>query len=262
MKWLGGNSPLVSAQLAGKTLTIRRGTIPEKADKDDAWWAALSNRYDKIFDIGANVGYATLLATINDTDKTVVLADPNPKALEIAKENLESNGLGGNKTYINTFVGNENGKQVKFYTLGTGSAGSMYGSHADSAKAVNAYTMVNTTTLDDIVTDTGIIPELVKIDVEAAESYVLQGATKLAAKQSAIFMVEMHGPEEMPMIKNAGLVLDWCTINSYTAWYMKEHTQLMNAEQISHRGRCHLLLLPQGIAYPDYLKEIEEGESL
>lgn len=259
---LGQKTVYETVGLLGKSLTVSAGTINKKADKDDAWWYALAQRYDMIYDIGANVGFSTILAAIQYPDKHILLADPNPLALKQAAENLERNGMGVNKIYINAFVGDKKGAEVKFYTLGTGSAGSMFGSHADSAKAVNAHYMVPTTTLDDLVAETGLIPGLVKIDVEAAESYVLQGATQLAAKQQAVIMVEMHGPQEMPMMKNAGLVLDWCKANRYGAYYMKEHTPLHSAEQIAHRGRCHLLLLPAGMNYPEYLKGISEGDEL
>lgn len=259
---LGQKTGVEEATLGGKALKVSAGTINKKADKDDAWWYALAKRYDIIYDIGANVGYSSILASLDDAGKTILLADPNPQALEQARQNLEGNGMGVNKRYTNAFVGERKGEQVKFYTLGTGSAGSMFGSHADSAKAVNAWYMVDTTTLDDVVADTGIVPQLVKIDVEAAESYVLNGATELAKKQQAVFMVEMHAPPEMPMLKNAGLILDWCAANNYRAYYMKEHRELNDAQQIAHRGRCHLLLLPSNALYPECLNVIQEGDEI
>ncbi len=261
-KLLGSKTRFEQVGLPGRVLTVSVGCINKKADKDDAWWYILAQKHDDIYDIGANVGFSTILATLENPTKRILLADPNPLALKLAEENLVRNGLGDNKTYVNAFVGEQKGEQVKFYTLGTGSAGSMFGSHADSAKAVNAYYMVDTSTLDDIIAETGWVPQLVKIDVEAAESYVLKGATGLAAQQQAIFMVEMHGPPEMPMVKNANLILDWCKMNKYTVYYMKEHKQLESANQIAHRGRCHLLLLPEGIEYPDYLKEVGEGDEV
>ncbi len=261
-KLLGRKQQLETVKLCGMTLTVAAGTIPKKTDKDDAWWYILCQRYDVIFDIGSNVGYSSILAAINMPGKKILLADPNPLALDVARHNLERNGMGAGKEYINAFAGALKGESVKFYTLGTGSAGSMFGSHAESARKVNAYYMVATTTLDDMVADTGLWPTLVKIDVEAAESFVLQGAVKLAARQEAVFMVEMHGPAEMPMEQNAGLVLDWCKANSYQAWYMKEQALLQSATQIAHRGRCHLLLLPKGMDYPEYLKRIKEGDGL
>ncbi|HEY9176143.1 MAG TPA: FkbM family methyltransferase [Flavipsychrobacter sp.] len=261
-KLLGQKNATERVMLGEVAVTVTEGAINKKADKDDAWWYAMAQRYGKIYDVGANVGYSTMLACLNDMDKTVLLADPNPMALEVARQNLERNGMGNCKSYVNAFVGEQRGNQVKFYTLGTGSAGSMFGSHADSAKAVNAWYMVDTTTLDDIVAETGIVPQLVKIDVEAAESHVLNGAQALARQQTAIFLVEMHAPPEMPMLKNAGLVLDWCTANSYQAYYMKEHTLLTSPEQIAHRGRCHLLLLPSRMPYPEYLEAIGEGDEI
>jgi len=262
MKLLGSRTKFEEVGLGGRVLTVSVGCINKKTDKDDAWWYALACKYDNIYDIGANVGYSSLMATLQIPDKRILLADPNPLALKLAKENLERNNLSVNKTYVNAFAGAQKGEQVKFYTLGAGSAGSMFGSHADSAKAVNAFYMVDTTTLDDMVAEAGWMPELVKIDVEAAESYVLAGAKELAAKQNTVFMVEMHAPPEMPMVKNANLILDWCSENRYTAYYLKEHAVLHSAEQIAHRGRCHLLLLPEGMEYPDYLKEISEGDDV
>lgn len=261
-KYLKPKATFETVGLLGRSLTVSSGCINKKADKDDAWWYALALRYDEIFDIGANVGFSTILATLDKPGKKVLLADPNPEALAMAAENLERNGLGEHKEYVNAFVGEQAGDQVKFYTLGTGSAGSMYGSHADSAKAVGASYMVATTTLDDIVKEVGWAPQLVKIDVEAAESFVLKGAVQLARRQDVIFMVEMHGPAEMPMLKNAQLVLDWCSQNNYMAYYMKDHIHLMASEDIAHRGRCHLLLLPAAMHYPDYLESIEEGSEI
>lgn len=248
--------------MLGKDMTVSTGIVNKKADKDDAWWYALSSRYDKIYDIGANVGYSAILACKNKPDKHILLIDPNKDAIAVAKTNLEINGLGKNKEYMTAFISDSTGAHVKFYTLGVGSAGSMYGSHADSAKSVNAYSMVKTIMLDDVVDMVGFAPELIKVDVEAAESFVLAGATELAKQQSVIFHVEMHGPKEMPMVENAKLILDWCTNNNYKAFYMKEHNLLENAKQIAHRGRCHLLLLPQQMEYPEYLKEINEGDEI
>jgi FkbM family methyltransferase len=94
-----------------------------------------------------------------------------------------------NKTFITAFVADKAGQQQKFYTLGAGAAGSMFASHARSASFAWSYYMVDTTTIDEIVKQTGIVPGLVKIDVEGAESMALQGATELAKQQKTMFMV-------------------------------------------------------------------------
>lgn len=261
-KFFGQKARFRQVSILDRELLLSNSIVKAKADKDDAWWYALAQNHSNIYDIGANVGYSSILACINDPDKKILLADPNADAIAIAKTNLEINGMGANKQYVNFFISDKSGAHVKFFTLGSGSAGSIFSSHADSASSVNAYRMAETVTLDDIVDMGGSVPDLVKIDVEAAESYVLEGGVQLAKNQSTIFLVEMHGPDEMPMIKNAGLVLDWCYKNNYTPYYMKEHIELKTAEQIAHRGRCHLLLMPKGAPYPEYLKSINEGDEV
>lgn len=248
--------------ILGKQLLLYRGTAPAKADKDDAWFFEMAKHHDVIFDIGCNMGYSSLLASITSPERKILLADPNIQALQYAEANLANNSMSTNKTFLCCFVGDVSKGKIKFYTVGTGAAGSMYGSHAVSAKAVNAWTWVSTETVDDIVAKTGMAPDLVKIDVEAAESKVIQGAVNLAALQKTKFFVEMHGPREMPMVQNAILVLDWCKANNYTAYYLRDHCKLENAGMIADRGRCHLLLLPAEMEYPAYLKNIHENDSL
>jgi hypothetical protein len=98
-----------------------------------------------------------------------------------------------------------------------------------------------------------------KIDVEGAESKVLEGAKKLASIQKTWFMVEMHSPPELPMVENARLVLEWAGKTGYAVWYMRDACQLTTPELIAKRGRCHLLLLPMHTTYPDVLKKIPQG---
>ena len=251
----------VQVQLLGRTLTVYSGTIT-KADKDDAWFYALSKNSTAIFDVGCNVGAASILASIDNPQRPMVLVDPNPKALTMASENLNNNRFGEGKRYVTAFVSDHHGEQVKFYTVGSGAAGSMFGTHAETAKKLGSHYQVETTTLDRGVDEAGYTPDLLKIDVEGAESMALKGATKVAALQKAKFLVEMHGPKEMPMLKNAALVLDWCRQNNYRAWYLSKHVELTDAEQLADRGRCHLLLLPAREAYPEYLRTIPEGAAV
>ncbi len=261
VKVLGNNKKDIKYNIFGKELTLYPGTIdkdPNKPDTDAAWAYALTQNHDKIFDIGANVGGVSIMASIKNPKKTIVMVDPNPLALATAASNHIKNGMSTNKMFIAGFVGEKKGEKVKFYTFGTAAAGSMFKTHAISAHQANSFLWVDTTTLDNIIEEIQITPELIKIDVESAESYVLKGATKTAALQSITFFVEMHGPEEMPMKKNAGLILDWCKEHNYDAYYMKEHKKIESPDIIAHRGRCHLLLLPAGSTYPKYLEGIKE----
>jgi FkbM family methyltransferase len=258
----GPSMKKMKTDLLGKSITIFKNTISPYVDKDDAWFLALSHRHERIYDIGANMGYTAMLASLHNENKTVVLVDPNPKALICAADNLVTNNLSVNKIFVPAFISDKSAEKVKFYTLGVGSAGSMFPSAAESAKMVNSYYWVNTLTIDDLVNLTGITPDFLKVDVEGAESFVLNGALQLASKQIAKFIVEMHSSPEMSIVKNAELIMEWCSSNNYTPYYLKEHRVMDSPQVIANRGRCHLLLIPKGQEYPAYLTSIPEGSPL
>lgn len=262
VKYFKSEGKVVEKILVGVPLKTVTGTIRSKADQDDAWYFHIAGNSKHIFDIGANIGYTALLTNIQGKTEKLLLIDPNPQALSIAAKNLILNNLAGNCTFLASFVSNQIGTEIPFFTVGSGAAGSMYKGHAKSAAALGSIFLVPTITIDELVTRYGWQPDLVKIDVEGAESLVLQGAAQLASAQHTTFMVEMHSPPELSMRKNAEQILEWCQVHKYQAWYMKNGEKLQSPEQIAHRGKCHLLLLPVGRQYPESLKKIEQRAAL
>ena len=103
-----------TSNLCGINLTTTQETIRTKVDQDDAWFFQLAKHHKTIFDIGANVGYTALLATIQNPDREYVLVDPNPKALAQANFNLLGNNLGFKAYYYAAFVSNSMNENVKF----------------------------------------------------------------------------------------------------------------------------------------------------
>jgi len=126
---------------------------------------------------------------------------------------------------------------------------------------MNASFYVSTTTVDTLIEDYHVIPDLVKIDVEGAETKVLLGAVNLAEKQITRFFVEVHS-SPISMTDNATKIIEWCQNNNYQAWYLKEKVFLTDPDQIAHRGRCHLLLLPENQSFPEYLLPLKQGARL
>lgn len=251
-----------STELCGVDLKSLKGTIRQKVDYDDAWFFYLAKHHQVIFDIGANVGYTALLAMIQNGLRRYVLLDPNPLAIASASQNLLMNGFGMNASFVNSFVSDKEKNKIKFYTVGTGAAGSMFASHAKTAAKLNQWFYVDTTTVDSLVDNYHLIPDLVKIDVEGAEYLVLEGAKALARNQKTFFFVEMHALAEVTMEENAKNILAWCNEVSYNAWYMSEAKIMITPEIIAHRGKCHLLLIPKEMEYPLYLKGIKQGNAL
>ena len=167
------------------------------------------------------------------------------------------NGFGKNVTFQQALVSDSVGKEIEFFTVGPGEAGSVYASHAKSAARKRQSSKLTTTTIDALAETHGFQPDLVKIDVEGAELDALNGAKKVA-QSPATFFVEMHDIEERKMAVSAQAVLDWAGETGRTVHYMKHHAPLTNAQTIAHRGRCHLLIMPNDQEYPAYLKPIEQ----
>ncbi len=258
--WTGGSRELKTYELLGKAVKALPGTIRSTPDQDDAWFTWLVGHRKQFFDVGANVGFTALVAALQGVER--MLIDPNPTALSRAAANLIYNNLAGRCGFVTAFVSDVPGETLPFYTVGAGAAGSMYRGHAKTASASGSVMQVPTTTIDRLVEEQGWTPDFVKIDVEGAEARVLSGTTKLASQGNTWFMVEMHSPPELPMAQNARLVLNWCRENKYTPWYMKEAVEMDRPEMIVHRGKCHLLLLPEGTGYPEELGAIPQGSPL
>ncbi|WP_178988992.1 FkbM family methyltransferase [Winogradskyella schleiferi] len=252
----------VGTNLCGIPLNVIPSTVRAQVDQDDTWWFYLCKHHNLVYDVGCNIGYTALLALIQDPNKQIVLVDPNPVALQNAALNIINNGLGSRVRYIAAFVGNKLDDTVKFYTVGSGAAGSMYASHAETASAMNSFINVRTITLDYMYDFYGLKPDLVKIDVEGAETLVMESATKLAREAKCTFFIEMHKVEGLGMEAAGDIMVKWCNENNYVAWYLKTEDVLTSGKTIATRGKCHLLLLPEGKPYPDYLKGIAQNSPL
>lgn len=252
---------LVKRSILDKSFNVISGTITDYVDNDDAWLFALAGRHKYIFDIGCNIGQSAILMFYHDTIENMVLVDPNPNALSKAAENMILNNLTHKTRFICAFLSEKNGGEIDFYTVGSGAAGSKFQSFARTAAKTNSHYKVPTLSVDYLMQQTGIIPDLVKIDVEGAENEVLAGANKLALKQTATFFVEMHSGEELSITENTRLILEWCEKNNYNAYYLKTKAPL-TIDSIKTRGRFHALLLPEKMKFPEYLKSIEEKTAI
>jgi FkbM family methyltransferase len=255
-------SNFVDREIGGKTMKSVKGSIPDKLDKDDAWFFELAKHHECFLDVGANIGYTSLLAAALPNNKELFLIDANREALAIAAQNLIINGFGHKCHFVTTFLGDEPAEGIQFYTVGSGSAGSKFKGHAHTASLVNSYYYVTQTTIDLLIEERGFPVDFIKIDVEGAEAAVLAGATTTVKKYAPKIIVEMHSPPELPMVENARLIIEWCRANQYVAYYLKDKVELCTPDQISHRGRCHVLLLRSETPFPDYLKDIQEGGKL
>jgi FkbM family methyltransferase len=260
-KYFSISDKIVQSELIGVPLRVLNGTI-RKEDYDDAWIYYLAKNSSVFFDLGCNIGKTSLMVSLSRNLKRIILVDPNPEAVACASKNLILNDFVSNCSFFTAFVGSRQGDRIKFYTVGVGSAGSIFASHAETARLINSFYFVNTVTLDYLSDYYNLIPDLVKIDVEGAETQVLLGAISTAQHKQTRFFIEMHVTEECTMKENGNEVLNWAKVNGYKVYYLKKGIEMVDASLIAERGRCHLLIQPKEWDYPDYLRGVSENSPL
>jgi FkbM family methyltransferase len=141
-----------------------------------------------VFDIGANIGYYTVLASqqVGPTGR-VVAFEP----------------LARNVSYLYRHVRLNRAENVRLIPLGcsdrTGVAlfrrGPDYatGSLTRGPRSSSALDeLVGVTTVDDVVQELGLVPNVLKIDVEGAEERVLKGAARTLDAAHPAVLVGVH----------------------------------------------------------------------
>src|SRR5579872_1601174 len=135
---------------------------------------------DCVFDIGANVGFYTLLASALVGRRGHVFAfEPEPSNIAYLKKHVKINGV-QNVRIIEAAVSDHDG-QGHFERGIENTEGKL----SDSGALV-----VNCVDLDRMISDAGLYPpNVIKIDVEGGELEVLRGSTQLlAAHHPTIFL--------------------------------------------------------------------------
>jgi FkbM family methyltransferase len=140
---------------------------------------------DVVYDVGANVGFFTMLAArLVGPAGSVVAFEPFPPALTALRRHVALNGLQNvrvepaavsRQAGVGAFSGHE---QITMGHL------------ADQGEL-----KVELTTLDEAVRKAGRAPDLLKIDVEGAERDVLEGGRSMLEGHGPVVVLSTHGSE-------------------------------------------------------------------
>lgn len=138
-----------------------------------------------VLDVGAHVGYYTLLsAVLAGPGGKVHAFEPNPANADFLRRHVRINRL-GNVRVEQAAVSDRAGRAR--FDFGTGSGTG----HLADAGALE----VRTLRLDDYCAEHGLAPTAVKIDVEGAEMSVLKGARETLARHHPTLFLSTHGAE-------------------------------------------------------------------
>jgi FkbM family methyltransferase len=139
-------------------------------------------------DVGAHVGYYTLLAS--KMAKEIISIEPNPFNYKLLKFNLRINKI--NNVYaLNIAASNYNGETGIFIPKLKGKIAT------DQSKLDNNISKIKirVVKLDDLLLKIGKNPDVIKIDVEGSEMQVLEGLQETLRKGVKCLMIEVHSEE-------------------------------------------------------------------
>jgi FkbM family methyltransferase len=161
---------------------------------DEPWVASLARKFikpgDVVFDLGAHVGYTTILfAQYTAPEGCVHAFELVPSvAEEFLSRTVAANDF---RNIVIHKVGLSDKEEAVTLSVGDTMMGSIFaldgGGDAEVCRLV---------TLDKYVAEQGIpFPALIKIDIECAEIQCLLGSSEILKKHSPILIIEFHSLE-------------------------------------------------------------------
>jgi FkbM family methyltransferase len=182
----------------GKLLRILGGTYEAEQTR---LFARTVRPGSTVLDVGAHVGYYTLLSSVLAGDSGSVWAfEPNPRNCAFLREHARINRC-GNVRVAQVAVSDAEG-HVRF-ARGSGSGTG----HLSEGGALQ----VRTVRLDDFCRERGIHPDAIKVDVEGAEMSVLEGARETLRSARPTVFLSTHGVEVhrrcLDWMRDAGYLL-------------------------------------------------------
>jgi len=148
-----------------------------------------------VYDLGANIGYISLIAArLNGPDGLVVAFEALPNNLERLQRNIALNRLQQRIIVTPCAVTAVSGK-AEFLMHSSGAMGKLQGS-AGRDETYQQTLPVQGLALDDFAFAAGNPkPGLIKMDIEGGEGLALEGMPRLLVEVQPVFLIELHGEQ-------------------------------------------------------------------
>ncbi len=188
---------------------------------------------DVFYDVGANAGFFSLLASkcVGPTGR-VYAFEPLPENICSIRSQLELNGI-ENCTVVEAAVSDCQSK-IEFCNGSTTSTAHILGLR-NRVGEDNVFS-VNATTIDGFARD-AVPADFIKVDIEGAEIMALRGASScLGGDHPPRMLIEFHGEE---------LVREGCSVLS---GYDYDLLSLTGEPFVTGPGQRHVLCVPRGTA--------------
>lgn len=149
-----------------------------------------------IYDIGANIGFLTLLfAKMTGPSGHVYAFEAFPENIMRLTNNIERNGFQNWTTVIPAAVLNKTGP-VEFFIGPSTNVGKVKGSAGRDSISYEGSIQVEGISIDEYIQRSRIPPpNIIKLDIEGGEVLALPGMQELLKNHHPIVMIEIHGRE-------------------------------------------------------------------
>jgi FkbM family methyltransferase len=148
------------------------------------------NKGDVVLDIGAHIGYYTLMfAKLVGEEGKVFAFEPSPDNFSLLEKNVEMNGH-KNVVMVQKAVSNKSGTLKLFLCEGNVGDNRIYDSD-DDRRSVD----VEVIRLDDYFKDDGARIDYIKMDIQGAEAGAIQGMRALLEKNKKIKILTEFWPD-------------------------------------------------------------------
>ena len=229
-KQIGSHVMYLDLKDSGVSATLMR-MKPGSPDREAAFMKILRQELKQgmtAIDIGANIGYVTLImAELVGPSGKVYAFEPNPNSFRVLVKNIQANGYTDFVFPYQIGISNTNGV-LKFYVSDKWNLSGMA-----ATKHSKQVIDIPVTTLDDFMKDKGY-PDFIKMDIEGHEVEAFAG---------------MH-----QTLKNASRAVK-ILIEVHQIYYSENHSLEKELRKLIEIGFNTKYVISAGVARPDFFAE-------
>lgn len=196
------------------------------------------------YDVGANQGVFTLIASRFVPSGNVVAFEPVAGTAAMLERNLRFNGYRG--TVIERLaLGSAEGLSTFFEC--PGGDGSVYSGLRPPASDVPfepVEVQIPVVTLDSYVDNSGIVPEFLKIDVEGGELDVLKGGVRLLEESPPLLLAEISDLRTRRWGYEARRIVEFLVEREYRCFDVTGSGDLTEHQERGYYGWLNILAVP------------------
>jgi FkbM family methyltransferase len=190
-----------------------------------------------IFDVGANIGYISLMtARLSAPDGRVFSFEALPANVARLEQNRALNHL-EERIVIRQAAVVAASQPVTFFMHHSGAMGKAEGSAGRNEHYEHSIT-VDGLALDDFVySEKNLKPDLIKLDIEGGEGMALAGMPRILSEARPIFLIELHGEQA------ARQVWEQLTAHRYSLYRMhKGYPKIHSLQELD--WKAYVVALP------------------